>query len=75
MTHVGLQIPGFTYPVPDDQLFETVAGIAGAAEEAGFDSVWVMDHFEQLPMLGGVTEPILEGYTTLAALAARTSRV
>lgn len=75
MTHIGFQIPGFTYPVPDDRLFETVAGIAVAAEEAGFDSVWVMDHFEQLPMLGGVDEPILEGYATLAALAARTSRV
>lgn len=75
MTHLGFQIPGFTYPVPDEQLFETVAGIAGAAEAAGFHSVWVMDHFEQLPMLGGVDEPILEGYTTLGALAARTSTV
>lgn len=75
MTHIGFQIPGFTYPVAHDRLFETVAGIAGAAEEAGFDSVWVMDHFEQLPMLGGVDEPILEGYTTLGALAARTSKV
>lgn len=75
MTHLGLQIPGFTYPIDDDRLFDTVAGIAGAAEEAGFDSVWLMDHFEQLPMLGGVDEPILEGYTTLGALAARTSKV
>lgn len=75
MTHLGFQIPGFTYPVSDDRLFETVAGIAGAAEGAGFDSVWLMDHFEQLPMLGGVDEPILEAYTTLGALAARTSKV
>jgi len=75
MAHIGLQIPGFSYGVPDDRLFETVAGAARAAEDAGFDSVWVMDHFEQLPMLGGVDEPILEGYTTLAALAARTSKV
>lgn len=75
MAHIGFQIPGFTYPVPDEALFDTVAGIAGAAETAGFDSVWVMDHLEQLPMLGGVDHPILEGYTTLAALAGRTSRV
>ncbi|MBI2169082.1 MAG: LLM class F420-dependent oxidoreductase [Actinobacteria bacterium] len=75
MTHIGFQIPGFTYPVPDGELFETVAGIAAAAESAGFDSVWVMDHFEQLPMLGGVDEPIFESYVTLGALAARTSRV
>ncbi len=76
MTRLGLQIPGFAYPgVADADLFEQVASIAVTAEESGFDSVWVMDHFEQLPMLGGVDEPILEGYTTLAALAARTSTV
>ncbi|HLG00840.1 MAG TPA: LLM class F420-dependent oxidoreductase [Acidimicrobiia bacterium] len=75
MTHIGLQIPGHTFPVPDEDIFDTIAGIAARAEEVGFDSVWVMDHFEQLFMLGGVDEPILEGYTTLAGLAARTSRV
>ena len=71
----GLQIPGFSFPgVAPDALFEKVAEIAGAAEDAGFDSLWVMDHFHQLPMLGGGDEPIFEGYTLLAALAARTSR-
>ena len=34
-----------------------------------------MDHFWQLPALGGPDEPILEAYTLLGALAARTERV
>jgi len=37
--------------------------------------VWVMDHFWQLPPLGGSAQPMLEGYTLLGALAARTERV
>jgi alkanesulfonate monooxygenase SsuD/methylene tetrahydromethanopterin reductase-like flavin-dependent oxidoreductase (luciferase family) len=52
-----------------------VAGLAVAAEDAGFDSVWVMDHFFQLPPLGGPEQPMLEAYTLLGALAARTRRV
>ena len=75
MTRFGLQLPSFTYPVPDAQLFEHVATLAVAAEDSGFDSIWVMDHFWQLPPLGGPDQPILEGYTVLGALAARTSRV
>ena len=56
-------------------MFEHVAGLATAAEDAGFDSVWVMDHFYQLPMMGGPDQPMLEAYTLLGALAARTRRV
>ncbi|WP_020577816.1 LLM class F420-dependent oxidoreductase [Actinopolymorpha alba] len=74
VTRFGLQIPLFTYPgVPDNQLFERVAAIAKTGEESGFDSIWVMDHFYQLPMLGSADEPMLESYTLLGALAARTS--
>jgi F420-dependent oxidoreductase-like protein len=71
----GLQIPNFTLGVPDDRLFESVAQLAAAAEAAGFDSLWVMDHFYQLPALGGPDQPMLESYTLLGALAARTQRV
>lgn len=74
MTRFGLQLPNFTLGVPDGQLFETFAGIAVAGEESGFDSLWVMDHFYQLPALGGSEQPMLEAYTVLGALAARTSR-
>jgi len=76
VTRFGLQIPSFTYPgVAGAQLFETVAGIARTAEEAGFDSVWVMDHFYQIGVVGPRTDPMLEAYTVLGGLAARTSRV
>jgi F420-dependent oxidoreductase-like protein len=76
MTKFGLQLPNFTFPgVPDDGMFDHVADLAVAGEEAGFDSVWVMDHFWQLPPLGGPMQPMLEGYTLLASLAARTRRV
>jgi F420-dependent oxidoreductase-like protein len=74
MTKFGVQLPNFSGPDPAD-LFEQVAGLATTAEEAGFDSVWVMDHFYQLPPLGGPDQPMLEAYTLLGALAARTSRV
>ncbi len=76
MTKFGLQIPNFTFAdVPDREMFEHVADLAVAGEQAGFDSVWVMDHFWQLPPLGGPTQPMLEAYTLLGGLAARTRRV
>jgi len=72
----GLQIPNFTGPgVADRDLFGRVADIADAAEASGFDSVWVMVHFYQLPPMGGPSQPMLDSYTLLGALAARTSRV
>jgi F420-dependent oxidoreductase-like protein len=75
VTRLGLQIPSFTFPgVPDDRLFETVAAIATTAEDAGFDSVWVMDHLYQIGMVGPREEPMLEAYTLLGALAARTQQ-
>ncbi|MDQ1446153.1 MAG: hypothetical protein QOI20_2617 [Acidimicrobiaceae bacterium] len=73
---MGLQIPNFTYPgVAAEDLFERVADIAVTAEESGFDSVWVMDHFFQLPLLGPPSNEMFEAYTLLGALAARTQRV
>src|SRR5207248_2976581 len=75
MTTYGLQLPKFTFTVPDDGLFEHVAAMATAADDGGFTSLWVMDHFYQLPGLGGADDKMLEGYTLLGALAARTSRV
>ena len=74
MTKFGVQLPNFSGFDPAD-LFGHVAGLATTAEEAGFDSVWVMDHFFQLPPMGGPDQPMLEAYTLLGALAARTQRV
>jgi F420-dependent oxidoreductase-like protein len=75
VTRLGLQIPSFTYPgVSDDKLFDRVAQIAITAEGSGFDSIWVMDHFYQIGNMGMRTEPMLEAYTLLGGIAARTSR-
>ncbi len=56
-------------------MFDHVADLATAAEDSGYDAVYVMDHFFQLPPLGGPDQPMLEAYTLLGALAARTRRV
>lgn len=73
---IGLQIPNFTYPGGPDQLAERLAKIATTAEEAGFYSLWVMDHFFQLePRLGPAENDMLEGYSTLTYLAGLTERV
>ena len=74
VTRFGLQIPSFTYPPDTSGLFEQVASIATTAESSGFDSVWVMDHFFQIPMVGDRDEPMFEAYTLLGGLAARTTR-
>jgi F420-dependent oxidoreductase-like protein len=74
VTRFGLQIPDFTYPgVEDGDLFEAVAAIAVTAEESGFDSVWVMDHFYQIEGVGPPGDPMLEAYTLLGGIAARTT--
>jgi F420-dependent oxidoreductase-like protein len=70
----GLQIPNFTVGAPG-ALFDEVLDRTNAAEAAGYDSVWVMDHFYQLPPMGGPSQPMLDAYTLLGAIAARTSRV
>ena len=72
---LGLQIPNFSYGTGVEQLFPTVIAQAQEAESAGFDSVFVMDHFYQLPMLGDPDQPMLEAYTALGALATATERV
>jgi F420-dependent oxidoreductase-like protein len=76
VTRLGYQIPNFTYPgVGPEGLFEAVARQAEAADRSGFDTVLVMDHFYQLPMLGPPENYMLECYTLLSALSQRTSRV
>jgi F420-dependent oxidoreductase-like protein len=75
MKLLGLQIPNYTFPgVPTDRLFEQVVSLATAAERSGFDSVFVMDHLYQIGGVGPRTDPMLEGYTALAGIAARTSK-
>ncbi len=74
MTRLGYQIPNFTYEgVAPADLFPTVARQATEADASGFDTVMVMDHFYQLPMLGPPEREMMECYTLLGALAAHTT--
>lgn len=72
---LGFQIPNFSYGTGVENLFPTVIAQAREAEAAGYDSLFLMDHFYQLPMIGTPDQPMLESYTALAALATATERL
>jgi F420-dependent oxidoreductase-like protein len=72
---LALQIPNFSYGTGVAELFPTVIAQAQEADAAGFDAVFVMDHFYQLPQLGSPDQPMLEAYTALGGLATATERV
>jgi F420-dependent oxidoreductase-like protein len=73
---IGLQVPNFTYPGGPAQLGAKLAEIARTADDAGFYSLWVMDHFFQLePGLGPAENEMLEGYSALNYMAGVTERV
>jgi F420-dependent oxidoreductase-like protein len=71
----GLQIPVFAWPGGPTEMRTRLTAIAHAAEAAGFSSIWVMDHFRQIPMFGPPWHDMPECFTTLAYLAAVTDRV
>ena len=72
----GYHMPDYSFPgTADDSLFDHVADMTVAAEAAGFDMLTVMDHFYQIRGVGSETEPMLESYTTLAALSQRTKTI
>jgi F420-dependent oxidoreductase-like protein len=70
----GLQIPSFTWPGGTPELGPTLARIVETADEAGLDSLWVMDHLFQIRSVGPAEEPMLEGWTALGFIAAHTKR-
>lgn len=71
---IGLQIPSFTWPGGDAAIGPTLARIAETADAVGFDSLWVMDHFYQIRGVGRPEEPMLEGWSALAFMAAHSSK-
>ncbi|MEM9175318.1 MAG: LLM class F420-dependent oxidoreductase [Myxococcota bacterium] len=76
MTRLGYQIPNFTYPdTAPSEIFDKIVAQAKAAEAAGYDRVFVMDHWYQLPGIGAPEEPMFECYAMLSALAQHTERV
>jgi F420-dependent oxidoreductase-like protein len=78
---IGLQIPNFTWPGGPPGIAAKLAEIARAADDAGFASLWVMDHFFQIGDrdrtrgLGPAEDEMLEGYATLSYLAGFTGKV
>jgi F420-dependent oxidoreductase-like protein len=72
----GFHLPSYSHPdVPPERLFDRVVEQAQAAEAAGFELVTVMDHLYQIPGVGSTAEPMLEGWSVLAALSRETSTV
>jgi F420-dependent oxidoreductase-like protein len=72
---IGLHIADFTFPTGPAGLADDLARIAGTAEEVGFARISVMDHLWQIGVLGPPEHEMLEAYTALGYLAARTSKV
>jgi F420-dependent oxidoreductase-like protein len=77
---IGLQIPNFTFPGGPGGLGDKLAEIAHTADDCGFSSLWVMDHFFQIGragsgFLGPAEDEMLEGYSTLSYLAGVTKKV
>ena len=71
---IGLQIPSFTWPGGDAAIGRTLARVTETADDVGFDSLWVMDHFYQIRGVGRPEEPMLEGWSALAFMAAHSRR-
>lgn len=71
----GLHVGSFAFPGGSGATAGRLREIAAAAEAAGFDAIYVMDHFRQIPQVGRAWDDFLESYTTLAWLAACTERV
>ena len=72
---LGLDINNFTWPGGDAAIGPTFAGVVTRAENAGFYSAWVMDHFYQLEFNGPPEDPMLEAYSALSYAAGITSRI
>jgi F420-dependent oxidoreductase-like protein len=78
---IGLQIPNFTWPGGPAVIANKLSEIARTTDDAGFASLWVMDHFFQIGSrdramgLGPAEDEMLEGYSTLSYLAGLTKKV
>jgi F420-dependent oxidoreductase-like protein len=74
----GLQHPNYNFDYDGrdaSQIIDSLKNLATKAENLGFDSFWVMDHFHQIPSVGKQEDPMLEGWTTISVLAGVTSKI
>jgi F420-dependent oxidoreductase-like protein len=72
---IGLQVPSFTWSGGPARIRDTLAAIARAAEANDFYSLWTMDHFFQIEMVGPIKDDMLEGYSVLSYVTAVTNRI
>src|SRR4051794_14947218 len=72
---LGLGVSNFTWPHWETPIGEGFGQIAQWADDAGFASLWVMDHFFQIPIVGPPEMAMLEGWSALAFAAGRTRRI
>ena len=70
----GLQINNFTWPGGAEAIGPTLARVTRTADDVGFDSIWVMDHFFQIRGVGPPEAPMLDGMTALGFMAAHSER-
>ena len=74
----GLQHPNYNFDYDGrdaSQIIDSLKNLATKAENLGFDSFWVMDHFHQISGVGKQEDPMLEGWTTISTLAGITSKI
>jgi alkanesulfonate monooxygenase SsuD/methylene tetrahydromethanopterin reductase-like flavin-dependent oxidoreductase (luciferase family) len=78
----GLQHPNFSFDydgqssnADTSQIADSLKNLITKAENSGFDSFWVMDHFHQIQFVGRPEEPMLEGWTVISMLAAITTKI
>ena len=78
----GLQHPNFNFDYDGQsnngdtsQIADSLRNLVTRAENIGFDSFWVMDHFHQIQFVGRPEEPMLEGWTIISMLAGITTKI
>ncbi len=74
----GLQHPNYNFDYDGrdaSQIIDSLRTLATKAENLGFDSFWVMDHFHQISVVGNREDPMLEGWTIISVLAGVTSKI
>jgi len=71
----GIQHPSFTHDGQGAQIIDTLSTLGKTAEQLGYDSLWMMDHFHQIEYVGKPEEPMLEGWATISVLAGLTSKL
>ena len=74
---LGMALGNFSWPVPASGLGPMISRLARQADEAGIDTLWVMDHFFQIRVTGNLPpeSPMPEAYATLGVLAGQTRRI